>query len=166
MHLDAETAGRETEVMRIEGGHTRGPSAGYLIANAIQWKDIKLYISDIPGWLTAWLCYRFALCCEILRECLLIYQSRSSPLPGQFVNTSSTISFGGLRTNWSSNMSSFDATIEKACKDIVIPGAVLVASSADGILPLPSLLPKPNIHQANSAMKKPSEHAPSRPPHL
>jgi hypothetical protein len=30
-------------------------------------------------------------------------------------------------------MDAFDASIEKACKDGVIPGAILVASSADGM---------------------------------
>jgi hypothetical protein len=29
-------------------------------------------------------------------------------------------------------MGSFDAKVEKACKEVSIPGAVLVASSADG----------------------------------
>jgi len=33
-------------------------------------------------------------------------------------------------------MDSFEATIEKACKDGVIPGAVLAASTADGELTL------------------------------
>jgi hypothetical protein len=42
--------------------------------------------------------------------------------------------FRGLVHLYSSTMASFafDAEIEQACRDVVIPGAVFVASSADG----------------------------------
>jgi len=37
-------------------------------------------------------------------------------------------------------MASFEHKIEKACKDLEIPGAVLIAESADGMLPrIPSI---------------------------